>query len=142
MSYRRKARECALQMLYQIDMTGDDPVRVRRDFWQENPVKPPIREFADRLVTGTVRQLEEIDRRIMAAAENWRFERMAHVDRNLLRMAVWEFLAEPETPRSVVINEAIEVAKKYGAAESPQFVNGVLDGVKRELETVAESERT
>lgn len=141
MSFRRKARECALQMLYQIDMTGETSVRVRREYWNENPEKDPIRAFANRLVEAAVHDLDRIDAFIVAAAQNWRFDRMARVDRNLLRLAVGEFLHEPGTPRKVVINEAIEIAKKFGAAESPQFVNGVLDGVKRELEAVADAGR-
>ena len=128
-------------MLYQIDMTGEASWRVREEFWRENPVKAPIQEFADRLVEATRKDLERIDALITACAQNWRFERMAHVDRNLLRLAVSEFLNERGTPRKVVINEAIEIAKKYGAAESPLFVNGVLDGVKKELEALADASR-
>jgi N utilization substance protein B len=133
-SYRRKARECALQMLYQIDLAGEAPERVLSGYWAEHDLRPPIREFAERLVSGTTADLERIDRLIAEAARNWRFERLALVDRNLLRLAVFELLHDPETPAKVVLNEAIEIAKKFGASESSPFVNGVLDGVRKNLE--------
>ena len=133
MGYRRKARECALQMLFQIDMTGEGQESVREAYWKENPAPAPIRSYADRIVRGTVRDLGRIDSLLGEAAEHWRLDRMARVDRSVLRTAVYEFLHEPHTPKKVVINEAIEVAKRFGAAESPAFVNGVLDRAATEL---------
>ena len=139
MGYRRKARECALQMLFQIDMTSDSPESVRGEYWKENPAADPITRYADRLVNGAAKHRPEIDRRLADVARNWRLDRMSGVDRNVLRMAVYELLHETDTPRKVVINEAIEVSKKFGSETSATFVNGVLDAVKNELEAVTPS---
>jgi N utilization substance protein B len=136
MGYRRKARECALQMLFQVDMTGEDERKVRDRYWQENPAPAAVKDYADRIVAGTGAERDAIDRRIQAVTANWRIERMALVDRNLLRLAVYEFLHEPQTPKKVVINEAIEIAKKFSSEDAVQFVNGVLDAVLREIAPV------
>jgi N utilization substance protein B len=93
-----------------------------------------VADFARELVTGTVENVEQIDRLIARHAEHWRLDRMAIVDRNLLRMATQEFLYDKETPKTVVINEAIEIARRFSAQESPQFINGILDSIKKELE--------
>lgn len=126
---RRKARELALQMLFQYDIAGNDPATIVRTFEELQKAKQPIRDFAVRLLEGTVVNLEKIDGMIVAQAENWRITRMAVVDRNIIRMSIYEFLHEPDTPKLVVIDEAIEIAKKFGTQKSSQFINGILDGI-------------
>jgi N utilization substance protein B len=106
-----------------------------RDYWSQlgEELDEPAREFATRLVFGTLSHLAEIDERIKSRAEHWRISRMAIVDRNVLRLAVYEFLHEP-TPRTVAINEALEVARRFSTYEATQFINGILDAVKRDLD--------
>src|SRR5918912_1281334 len=138
MGSRRKARECALQMLFAADVGGE---RARldelvRDYWaelSEAEAEPAAREFATRLATGTLAHLTEIDERIRSRAEHWRISRMAVVDRNVLRLAVYEFLYE-QTPRTVAINEALEIARRFSTFEATQFINGILDAIKRDLD--------
>ena len=107
-----------------------------RHYWSElgeSDVDEGAREFATRLVTGALAHLAEIDERIKSRAEHWRISRMAVVDRNVLRLAVYEFLFEP-TPRTVIINEALEVARRFSSFEATQFINGILDAIKRDLD--------
>jgi len=135
MGPRRKAREYALQMLFQWDITRDSIDQVSASFFQNQPEESKVVvDFANQLLTGTVEHVEQIDEYIRRHAENWRLDRMATVDRNILRLAVQEFLYDKETPKTVVINEAIEIARRFSAQESPQFINGVLDSIKKELE--------
>ena len=124
MGQRRRAREYALQMLFQVDLTGSSPREVFGHFWHGQDAGEPVRSFAERLVLGVTESQSEMDRWIAESAENWRIERMAVVDRNVLRMAVFEMLRDPETPPVVIIDEAIEVAKKFGSEESGSFING------------------
>jgi transcription antitermination protein NusB len=134
MGKRRKAREVALQFLYQLDQTGaKDPTPFEDEFWARHPVDAAARAFAGSLVRGAKAEQAKIDAIIAESAEHWGLERMAVVDRNILRMAVYELLYEPDVPGKVAINEAIEIAKKFGTAESSRFINGVLDRVHREL---------
>lgn len=126
---RRKARELALQMLFQYDIAGNDPETVVLTFEELQKARPPIRDFAIRIFQGTVTHLETIDGMIVAQAENWRISRMAVVDRNIIRMSIYEFLHESDTPKLVIIDEAIEIAKKFGTQKSSQFINGILDGI-------------
>jgi N utilization substance protein B len=122
-------------MLFQWDITHDTVDQVAATFFQNQPEESQaVVDFARQLVTGTVEHVEEIDRLIQRHAEHWRLDRMATVDRNLLRLAIHEFLYGKETPKTVVINEAIEIARRFSSQESPQFINGVLDSVKKELE--------
>jgi transcription antitermination protein NusB len=131
---RRKSRELALQMLFQLDMGHQDTEQVRQTFWSERKdLDEKVREFSDKLFRIAHERREEIDQLIERNAEHWRMERMAAVDRNLLRAGVAEFLGFPETPRPVVINEALEIARRFSTPESVQFINGVLDSVAREL---------
>lgn len=136
MGSRRKARECALQMLFAADVAGTRGDQLARTFWSElsdNDLEPGAQEFATRLAIGTLANLEEVDERIRSRAEHWRISRMALVDRNLLRLAVYEFLHEP-TPRTVTINEALEIARRFSTYEATQFINGILDAIKRDLD--------
>ena len=135
MGTRRKAREFVLQMLFQADVAKQAPDEVRRSFWSERgEVEPDVRGFADDLFRIASDRGPEIDKKIEAHAEHWRMERMAAVDRNILRAGVAEFLGFPSTPRPVVINEALEIARKFSSPESVNFLNGVLDSVARELD--------
>jgi N utilization substance protein B len=135
MGPRRKAREYALQMLFQWDITHDAIEQIVATFFQNLPEEnTAIVDFARSLVAGTIEHVEEIDRLIQRHAEHWRLDRMAIVDRNLLRLATQEFLHDNGTPKTVVINEAIEIARRFSTQESPQFINGILDSIKKELE--------
>lgn len=129
MGARRKARELALQMLYQHDLSGNTAEAITGTFEDLQKSKPNTREFAVRIFRGTLENLEKIDEMITAQADNWRLSRMAVVDRNIIRMSVYEFLHETDTPKLVIIDEAIEIAKKYGTQKSSQFINGILDGI-------------
>ncbi len=132
MGARRRARELALQLLYQYEATGAAPEQMQAHFEEWAGVTDVTRRFADDLLRGTLEHLQEIDDELAAQTAHWRLERLAAVDRNILRLAMYELLYHGETPHAVVIDEAIEIAKKYGAEESARFVNGVLDGfVKR-----------
>ena len=117
--------------------------QVRKTFWAErNQVDDEVQGFADDLFRIAMDRNEQIDQLIEAHASNWRMERMAAVDRNILRAAVAEFLGYPATPRAVVINEAIEIARKFSSPESVQFINGVLDSVGKELEQAAQGAKS
>src|SRR5580765_3767699 len=136
MGSRRKARECALQMLFAADFAEAVPEEVLKTYWVElgdSDVEETAREFATRLAAGTLSRLEILDERIRSRAEHWRIPRMAIVDRNILRLAVYEFLYEP-TPRTVAINEALEIARRFSTYEATQFINGILDAIKRDLD--------
>jgi N utilization substance protein B len=129
MGARRKARELALQMLYQHDLSGNSPDAIVGTFEDLQKSKPTTRDFATRIFRGTVDHLSQIDEMITAQADNWRLSRMAVVDRNIIRMSVYEFMHENDTPKLVIIDEAIEIAKKFGTQKSSQFINGILDGI-------------
>jgi len=131
---RRRAREHALQMLFQIDLTGASPQEVFREFWHDQEAGEEMRRFAESLVLGVHAGRGELDRWIVGSAEHWRVERMAVVDRNVLRMAVHEMLHDPAPPPAVIIDEAIEVAKKFGSEESGAFINGILDAIRKRVE--------
>jgi len=129
MGARRKARELALQMLYQHDLSGNPADTIVGTFEDLQKSKANTREFAVRIFKGTLDNMARIDEMIVAQADNWRLERMAVVDRNIIRMSVYEFLHETDTPKLVIIDEAIEIAKKFGTQKSSQFINGILDGI-------------
>jgi transcription antitermination protein NusB len=138
MGTRRKSRELCLQMLFQADL-GKQPVdEVRRTFWLgRGDVEREVKGFADDLFRIASDRAPQIDKMIEEHAENWRMDRMAAVDRNVLRAAVAELLGFPATPRAVIINEAIEIARKFSSPESVNFINGVLDSVGKEIEAKA-----
>jgi len=136
MGSRRKARECALQMLFAADVAEMPADQVVRSYWAElgeADLDATARDFATRLASRTLANLELLDERIRSRAEHWRISRMAVVDRNILRLAVYEFLYEP-TPRTVAINEALEIARRFSTYEATQFINGILDAIKRDLD--------
>jgi N utilization substance protein B len=133
MGLRRIARECALQMLYEFDVGKNSENEILGTFWQMNDHPDKVGDFANELFEGTVKRLDEIDAVIQQHAKNWRIGRMAVVDRNILRLAVFEFLSGSQTPETVVINEALEIARKYSTQESALFVNGILDSIKNDL---------
>jgi len=136
---RHRGREAALRMLYQADLSGDPVEEVIAAFFAGDlaedlgDLAPEARAFAERLVRGAWRRREEIDALIARGSAHWRIERMAAVDRNVLRLALYELLEEPATPAAVILDEAVELAKKYGGEESGAFVNGVADGIRRRL---------
>ncbi len=135
MGKRRKARELALQRLYQVDVNGPQVLEAGAS---DGPaVDAETREYAEMLVQGTIANQPKIDGIIVQYTEHWDLERMAVVDRNILRLAVYELCFETDVPPKVVINEAIEIAKKFGTRESGRFINGVLDRVNKELRAVS-----
>jgi N utilization substance protein B len=137
---RHKARESALQMLFAADLVKTAPDFLTSTYWSElgePTIDEKTRDFANGLVRGTLEKLDQIDDRIRTRAEHWRIERMAIVDRNVLRLAVYEFLFE-DTPDTVVINEALEIARRFSTFEATQFINGILDAIKHDLEKAAE----
>ncbi len=142
MGARRKAREIALQLLFQMDLTKESVEESFSTFFCERSYRPEIEEFAKQLAIGTREHRDEIDKIISKSLDNWRLSRIAVVDRNILRMAVYEFLYESNTPKKVVINEAIEIAKKYGSKESGQFINGVLDAIKQKFTAKKKKKQT
>ena len=123
-------------MLFAADVAATRPDELARTFWSElsdDEIDEQAREFATALAVGTLAHVDEVDARIRSRAEHWRIDRMATVDRNVLRLAVYEFLYEP-TPRTVTINEALEVARRFSTFEATQFINGILDAIKRDLD--------
>jgi len=133
MGRRTKARECAFQMLYQWQVTDTPMEGVVESFWRVRRSTPATRAMADRLATGAAARIGELDAAIGEAASNWRLDRIAPVDRTILRLGAFELLGEPGTPAAVVLDEAVEMAKRFGEADSPAFVNGVLDAIRKEF---------
>lgn len=136
MGTRRKARECALQMLFAADVAKTVPGVLTSKYWSElgeSAMDEATRDFSNQLAAGTLRELDKTDETIRTRAEHWRIERMAIVDRNVLRLAVYEFLFT-DTPHTVVINEALEIARRFSTFEATQFINGILDAIKHDLE--------
>lgn len=128
-------------MLFSYDVSRPAVGDLVSNYWGElAEAAEEVRLFANELVVGTVNHLDEIDERIRVRTEHWRIPRMAIVDRNLLRMAVFEFLFQPTTPKTVAINEALEIARRFSTSEATQFVNGILDAIKRDLEGDAPAE--
>jgi len=131
MRKRTQARQLALQILYQIDITHDDPSASLDNFWsvQTQEIDPTVRQFTSELVKGIQDHHQIIDRKIAEYAQNWELKRMAVVDRNILRQACFEILYRPDIPPKVAINEAIELAKRFSGIEAGKFVNGILDKI-------------
>jgi transcription antitermination protein NusB len=131
-SLRTKAREFAMQMLFQWDMSQQDPVRLETKFWKSAKAADSTRAFANQLFEGAAKQVAALDELIRKHCENWRFERLAAIDRAILRLAIHE-MSSADTPRKVVLNEAVELAKRFSSQDSGAFVNGVLDSVHKSL---------
>jgi N utilization substance protein B len=131
---RRRSREFALQMLFQLDLSPSDLDHAVEAFWADKNTSDAVREFSEEIVRGTMARREALDEVLSSVTLNWRITRMAVVDRNVLRMALYEFLFQPDTPRVVVIDEAIEIGKKFGNDESGPFINGVLDAIRVRLD--------
>ena len=129
MGARSTGREAALQMLFALEASERPVEEVIREFWREMPGDAEGRSYADTLVRGVAEQIPALDERIRASSRNWRLERMTRVDRNLLRLGVFELANDSGTPHAVVIDEAVELAKRFGSEGSSSFVNGVLDNV-------------
>ena len=127
-------------MLFQCDLGKHTPAHVISTFLQAQRVDPEVKSFARELFEGTLADIEALDRLVSEQAANWRLERMAAVDRNLLRVALYELLHHPETPPAVVIDEAIEIARRFSGEDSVDFVNGVLDGIRKSLVAVKAKE--
>jgi N utilization substance protein B len=135
MGTRRKSRELTMQMLFQGDLGKQSPEEVRKLFWAsvEREVDAETKGFAEDLHRVATTRQEEIDALIESHAQNWRIERMAIVDRNLIRAAVAEMIGFPNTPAAIIINESLEIGRRYAAPESIHFLNGVLDAIARDL---------
>ena len=131
---RRQAREIVLKILYQIEVSDENPTTVLDSFWERNQnVNASVKDFASDLAKGILKKYEELDNIIKQKLKNWRFDRVAVIDKNILRMGIFEILYRDDIPNSVSINEAIEIAKKYGDKDSSRFVNGILDKVSKSM---------
>jgi N utilization substance protein B len=131
-SLRTKSREFAMQMLFQWEMSQQEPSKLQAKFWRSAKAAANTREFANRLFEGAIKEVPTLDELIRKHTENWRFERLAAIDRAILRLAMHE-LRVGDTPPKVVLNEAVELAKKFSSDESGPFVNGVLDAFRKSL---------
>ena len=134
MGARRSGREAALQMLFQLEGSGVSADQAVELFWRTNEdADPEGKPYADTIVRGVADNLDAIDKKVTAASQNWRLERMSRVDRNLLRLGTWELMFRTDVPRAVILDEAVELAKSFGTDESSGFVNGVLDRIAENL---------
>lgn len=133
MGSRRRGREAALQMLYQVDLSGVTPEQAIGAYWAHLGANREGEAFANKLVRGWSEHRERIDNVIREVSQHWRLERMARVDRNILRLATFELMGLEDVPRRVTLNEAVELAKRFGSEGSPGFVNGVLDRIASDL---------
>jgi N utilization substance protein B len=134
MGARRSGREAALQMLFQLEGSGVSSEQAIELFWRTfEDADPEGKPYADAIVRGVADNLDGIDKKVTAASQNWRLERMSRVDRNLLRLGTWELMFRADVPRAVILDEAVELAKSFGTDESSGFVNGVLDRIAENL---------
>jgi len=138
---RRKSRELALQVLYQIDMDEGDAEEKFNLFWQNFTPSDELKEFSQKIVEGVCQRKEEIDQLIVKHSENWRLERMTMVDRNILRSAIFELMCCPDTPSKVILNEAVELGKKFGSEKSGSFINGILDRISHQINRLQTTEK-
>ncbi|HTU34105.1 MAG TPA: transcription antitermination factor NusB [Candidatus Acidoferrum sp.] len=132
MTLRHKSREFALQMLFQWDIARQSPARIEQHFWETARAADPTRKFAHELFVGAVAQTDAADALISELSENWRLDRLAAIDKSILRLAIYEFRFGTAPPK-VVIDEALELAKKFSSDEAPAFLNGILDAVLKKL---------
>ncbi len=133
MGRRTKARECAFQILYQWQITGEPMSAVLEGFWRVRSGTEAAKAMAERLALGAQARAAVLDGQIQDAATHWRLDRIAPVDRTILRLGAYELDCERETPAAVVLDEAVELAKRFGEADSPAFVNGVLDAIRKRV---------
>lgn len=134
MGKRRQAREAALQCLYQWAVTGNDPERILAGYWESRgEVDDELRRYAETLVRGAVERADEIDVMISDQTQHWRMERLGMVEKSILRLGVYELIFEDDVPPAVIIDEAVELAKRFSGPESGPFVNGVLDGIRQRV---------
>ena len=133
MGVRREGRENAVQALYAIELGPAQPREAIHLFWESNRFKPAAKAFAQELLTGLLEKGDELDARISAKSPNWSISRMAKIDLAIIRLAAYELIYREDIPKNVTINEAIEIAKKFGSEESPAFVNGILDEISKGL---------
>ncbi len=139
MGKRRKARESTLQILFQLEFNDPQPEKVLNLFWESRRASKEIKDYSSWLVKGIISHKKKIDNIIQSVSEHWRISRMAVVDRNVLRIAVFELLFEENIASAIIINEAIEIAKKYSSMEAATFVNGILDAIRKEIDTLRTS---
>lgn len=134
MGARRSGREAALQMLFQLEGSGVSADQAIDLFWRTyEDADPEGKAYADMIIRGVADNVDGIDKKIAAASQNWRLERMSRVDRNLLRLGTWELMFRSDVPRAVILDEAVELAKSFGTDESSGFVNGVLDRIAENI---------
>jgi len=139
MGQRRKAREEALRILFRLEFENSQAEKTLNQYWENKKASEEIKEYSNWLVNGIISNQSKIDNIIQQVSEHWRISRMALVDRNILRMAVFELLYEENVAPAIVINEAIEIAKKYSGDEAATFVNGVLDAIRKSLKDIKKS---
>lgn len=139
MGRRRKAREHTLRVLFQLEFGNTEPEKAVAQYWENRRTLEEIKEYSRWLTKGIIEHQPEVDKLIQSFSKNWRLSRMALVDRNILRMAVFELLYETSVAPAIIINEAIEIAKKYSGEEAAVFVNGILDAVQKNLKKKAKS---
>ncbi len=140
MGRRRKAREVALQVLYEMDLLRIDPEKAIKLYWENFEAPKNVQKFSSRLIEGTFNHIEEIDNLISSCSEHWAIGRMSRVDRNILRLAVYELLHCSDIPPKVTLNEAIDLGKDFGSENSGSFINGILDALYAKLRITDESE--
>lgn len=141
MGERRKARENALQILFQLEFSTNDCEEVIEEYWKDKKAAKKTKDYANWLVKGVISSKDKIDNIIESTSEHWRLSRMATVDRNVLRIAVFELLYEHDVPHPIIINEAIEITKKFSTEEAGYFVNGLLDSIRKKLREGEENEK-
>jgi N utilization substance protein B len=139
MGRRRKARESTLQILFQLEFDSSQPEQIIREYWTDKKAGTEEKELSDKLVHGIVEHQTTLDSVIQSLSEHWRISRMLLVDRNILRMAAFELLFDESLAPAIVINEAIEIAKKYSSSQSAAFINGILDTLSKNLSEIKKS---
>lgn len=127
---RRKAREYALKILYMIDIRKENYTSLMNEFWENIKENEKVKDFSNEIVKGVMENIEKIDKIISDVSLNWEIERMSYIDRNILRIGTYEIIFKNDIPHPVSINEAIEISKEYGDADSPKFINGILHKIK------------
>lgn len=133
MGKRRKARECCLQILYQLEFDTFSEERILKDFWENISLSSEVRDYCTWLVKGVNKEKDKLDQIIQSFSKKWKLERMALIDRNILRVAVFELIFEKHIAPAIIINEAIEIAKKYSGEKSAVFINGILDAIGKNI---------